>query len=157
MDINITLIGQMITFTIFVAFTVIFVWPPLNKAMQERRDKISDGLSSAKLAKKNLDDSYLQSKKVIDNAKKRAKIIIEQASVNVLKIQDDSKTSMLVHAERMRKSLDLELEAQRKSLMYDLRKDFVNVISLAIEKLINKKIDFTDVEMQIIKDISSKV
>lgn len=40
MDINITLIGQMITFAIFVGFTMKFVWPPLRKALDERRERL---------------------------------------------------------------------------------------------------------------------
>ena len=40
MDINITLVGQMITFAVFVVFTMKFVWPPLRKALDERREKI---------------------------------------------------------------------------------------------------------------------
>ena len=47
MDINVTLLGQMITFAIFVWFTMKFVWPPIVKAMQDRQDKIAAGLAAA--------------------------------------------------------------------------------------------------------------
>ena len=47
MNINLTLFGQAITFAIFVWFTMRFVWPPLTAAMQERQQKIADGLQAA--------------------------------------------------------------------------------------------------------------
>ena len=47
MNINLTLFGQMVAFTIFVWFTMKFVWPPLAKAIEDRKAKIADGLAAA--------------------------------------------------------------------------------------------------------------
>ena len=54
MSINATLIAQMIVFLILVGFTMKFVWPPIVKALDERAQKISDGLSAADKAKSEL-------------------------------------------------------------------------------------------------------
>ena len=54
MSINATLIAQMIVFLILVGFTMKFVWPPIVKALDERAQKISDGLSAADKAKADL-------------------------------------------------------------------------------------------------------
>jgi F-type H+-transporting ATPase subunit b len=43
-NINLTLIGQMVAFVCFVMFCMKYVWPPIIAAMQERADKIADGL-----------------------------------------------------------------------------------------------------------------
>jgi F-type H+-transporting ATPase subunit b len=47
-NINSTLIGQMLTFAIFVWVTMQYVWPALEAALMDRCNKISDGLSAAK-------------------------------------------------------------------------------------------------------------
>ena len=47
MNINLTLIGQMIAFVCFVWFCMKYVWPPILAAMQEREQKIADGLAAA--------------------------------------------------------------------------------------------------------------
>ena len=52
MDINVTLIGQIIIFLIFVAFTMKFVWPPIQVALEERQKTIADGLNAAEQGKK---------------------------------------------------------------------------------------------------------
>ncbi|MBC7717295.1 MAG: F0F1 ATP synthase subunit B [Pseudorhodobacter sp.] len=54
MSINATLIAQLIVFLILVGFTMKFVWPPIVKALDERAQKISDGLSAADKAKADL-------------------------------------------------------------------------------------------------------
>ena len=54
MSINATLIAQMIVFLILVWVTMKFIWPPLVKALDERAQKIADGLSAADRAKAEL-------------------------------------------------------------------------------------------------------
>jgi hypothetical protein len=53
-SINATLIAQLIVFLILVWFTMKFVWPPIVKALDERAQKIADGLSAADKAKSEL-------------------------------------------------------------------------------------------------------
>jgi len=53
-SINATLIAQLIVFLILVGFTMKFVWPPIVKALDERAQKISEGLSAADKAKADL-------------------------------------------------------------------------------------------------------
>jgi F-type H+-transporting ATPase subunit b len=53
-SINGTLIAQMIVFLILVWFTMKFVWPPIVAALDERAEKIKQGLSAADKAKADL-------------------------------------------------------------------------------------------------------
>jgi F-type H+-transporting ATPase subunit b len=56
-NINATLIAQMIVFLILVGFTMKFVWPPIVKALDERAQKIAEGLSAADRAKAELSNA----------------------------------------------------------------------------------------------------
>ena len=47
MNLNLTMFGQMITFTLFVVITMKYVWPFITNALNERQAKISDGLAAA--------------------------------------------------------------------------------------------------------------
>lgn len=53
MNLNATLIGQLIAFAIFVAFCMKFVWPPIIKAIEERQRSIANALASAEAARKS--------------------------------------------------------------------------------------------------------
>ena len=43
-DINLTLVVQMLVFAAFVGFTMKLVWPPIETALQARQDRIAEGL-----------------------------------------------------------------------------------------------------------------
>ena len=55
MEINITLLGQLITFSVFVWFTMRFVWPPILQIMREREQRIADGLAAAERGQQALE------------------------------------------------------------------------------------------------------
>ncbi|KNZ31169.1 MAG: ATP synthase subunit B [Methylibium sp. NZG] len=57
MNINATLIAQLIVFLILVWFTMTYVWPPIVKALDERAQKIAEGLSAADKAKSELSNA----------------------------------------------------------------------------------------------------
>ncbi len=57
MNINATLIAQLIVFLILVWFTMTYVWPPIVKALDERAQKIAEGLSAADKAKAELSNA----------------------------------------------------------------------------------------------------
>ena len=61
MNINLTLLGQMITFALFVWFTMKYVWPPMMKALAERQKKIADGLAAAEQSQRDLELAELKS------------------------------------------------------------------------------------------------
>ena len=67
MNLNATLIAQLVVFLVFVWFTMKFVWPPITKALDERAKKISDGLAAADKAKTDL---ALAEKKVVDKLRR---------------------------------------------------------------------------------------
>jgi F-type H+-transporting ATPase subunit b len=89
-NINATLIIQMIVFIIFVMFTMKFVVPPLRKALDERATKVADGLAAADKAKAELANanakvetelaaSRAQSNQRLADAEKRGLNIVEEA------------------------------------------------------------------------------
>ena len=51
MNLNATLLGQMVTFAVFVGFTMKFVWPPITNALAQRQKRIAEGLAAAERGK----------------------------------------------------------------------------------------------------------
>ncbi|MDB5764340.1 MAG: synthase subunit [Herminiimonas sp.] len=90
MNLNATLFAQFVVFFILAAFTMKFVWPPLMKALDERAQKITDGLAAAdrgkaemaaaeKRVQVELASARDEGQKRIGDAEKRAQGIIEDA------------------------------------------------------------------------------
>ena len=143
MDINATLIGQMITFIIFVGFTMKFVWPRLNSVMAERRAKIADGLASADRAEKELEVARRKAQEIIHEAKAQATKIIEQANMRALQIDEEAKETARIDADRIRKAANDEAVAHMIAMKQKLRKEVVGIAIAGAEKLISKNIDMT--------------
>jgi F-type H+-transporting ATPase subunit b len=90
MNLNATIFAQAIVFAILVWFTMKFVWPPIAKALDERAQKISDGLAAAEKAKSELavankrveaelSQSRNESATRLADAERRAQGVIEEA------------------------------------------------------------------------------
>jgi len=79
MSINATLLGQMITFALFVWFTMRFVWPLIQKTLAEREQKIAEGLAAGELGKQTLQEAQLEVKRLLQSAHTRAEELMVQA------------------------------------------------------------------------------
>ena len=95
MDINLTLIGQMITFSVFIIFTMKFVWPPLQKSMCARQAKIAEGLALTDRAEKELIAAQKKAHNIIQKANSQAEKIMEKANLHALKICGEAKKMLI--------------------------------------------------------------
>ncbi len=141
MNINATLFGQMITFVIFVAFTMKFVWPPLMKILDERRKKIAEGLAAAEKGHRDLAAADHRIKKMLQDAKAEASLIIDRANQQAHQIEEQAKADALHTIERMKKSAKNELEDERNATRQALQVEAVNWAIMATEKLLHKHVD----------------
>ena len=79
MNFNATLIGQTITFIVFVWFCMKYIWPPLMAALEERNARISEGLVAAQRGQQDLEDAQVKVTGSLNDAKQQAQEIINQA------------------------------------------------------------------------------
>ena len=80
MNLNLTLVGQAISFAIFVWFCMKYVWPPVTEAMHARQKKIADGLDAASRASRDLELAQEKAGQQLREGKEQAALIIEQAN-----------------------------------------------------------------------------
>ncbi len=141
MNINATLIGQIITFAIFVWFCMKYVWPPLLSAMQEREKKIADGLDAANRAERDLELAKEKAASQLRESKEKAAEIIEQANKRANQIVDEAKETARAEGERLVAAAQAEVEQEVNRAKEALRKQ---VSELAVEgaaKILGKSVD----------------
>lgn len=141
MNLNATLIGQTITFAIFVWFCVKFVWPPLINAIEERQKGIANALASAEEAKKEQADTKALLEQEITQAKLQAQEIVELANKRRNQILEEVKAEAEAIKAKIIEQGYAEVEAERKRVQEELR---VKVASLAIagaEKIVGRTVD----------------
>ena len=141
MNLNATLIGQLIAFAIFVWFCMKFVWPPIINAIETRQSQIANALASAEEAKKEQADNKALAEQEISNAKIKAQEILDAANRRRNEVLDEVK----IEAEELKAKIIeqgyAEVEAERKRVQEELR---VKVASLAIagaEKIVGRTVD----------------
>ena len=141
MNLNATLIGQLIAFALFVWFCMKFVWPPIINAIETRQSQIANALASAEEAKKEQADNKALAEQEISNAKIKAQEILDAANKRRNEVLDEVK----IEAEELRAKIVeqgyAEVEAERKRVQEELR---VKVASLAIagaEKIVGRTVD----------------
>ena len=138
---NITLLGQMIAFAVLIWFTVKFIWPPLMKAIEERQQKIADGLAAADNAQKNLAQAEEKVNEELKVARAKANEIIEQAHQRANQIIDQAKNDAIAEANRQKAVAEAEIVAAANRAKEDLRKQVSALAVSGAEKLLKREID----------------
>ncbi|MCX7122579.1 MAG: F0F1 ATP synthase subunit B [Gammaproteobacteria bacterium] len=141
MDINATLFGQMITFIIFVLFTMKYIWPPLMKVLEERRHKIAEGLAAAEKGHHDLELAARKIKQLILDAKAEASLIVDHANQRAHQIEEEARTEALEIIARMKKVGESEISAERDTLREQLKQEAIDWAFQCTEKLLHKNID----------------
>jgi F-type H+-transporting ATPase subunit b len=154
MNLNLTLLGEMITFALLIWVTMKYIWPPITKAMQDREKKIADGLEAAERGKKSLElaikrvkeqlrSTKLEATSIIDQANNRAASIIDQATKHASeegkKILILAKANIAVEMERTKQKLQQELAILVLQATQKFLQDNIDIA--AQQKLLNKIIE----------------
>ena len=141
MNINATLIGQMITFAIFVWFCMKYVWPPIMAALEERKTKIADGLAAAERGKHEQELAEQRAKEVIKQAKEEAAGILTQANKRASEIVEEAKETARVEADRIVTGANAEIEQEVNRAKEALRGQVVSLAVAGAGKVIDKELD----------------
>ena len=144
MNPNITLLGQMISFAILIWFSVKFIWPPLIKAIEERQQKIAEGLAAADNAHKNLAQADAKVADELKAARAKANEIIEQAHQRANALIDAAKADAIAEGTRQKALAEAEIEAAANRAKEDLRKQVSLLAVTGAEKLLKREINAND-------------
>ena len=114
------MLGQLISFVMFVLFCMKFIWPYLTEAMRERQKMIAQGLENAAAAEKQLEQANESVAIELEEAKKQAAELIAQARNRASQIVEDAKGQGKEEAERIihgaQAEIDLEISRAREEL-----------------------------------------
>ncbi|KAF1709566.1 F0F1 ATP synthase subunit B [Pseudoxanthomonas sacheonensis] len=141
MDINLTFIVQGIAFFAVAWMVMKFGWPHIIAAIEERQQKIAEGLAAADRSQKDLAQAQEKANEALKEARAKANEIIDQAHHRANQIVEAAKNDAIAEANRQ-KALGLaEIDAASTRAKEDLRKQ-VSVLAVSgAEKLLKREID----------------
>ncbi|MEA3291836.1 MAG: F0F1 ATP synthase subunit B [Pseudomonadota bacterium] len=141
MNINLTLIGQMIVFVIFVWFTKKFIWTPIINALVDRKAKIADGLAAAEKGHRAEEEGEQEALEVIAAAKTQAADILGKAERRGVEIVDESKDEARVEGERILTSARAEVENEVNKAKEALRRQVSELAVAGAGQILQREVD----------------
>jgi F-type H+-transporting ATPase subunit b len=141
MTLNLTLIGQTITFLVFVWTCWKFIWPPLVSAMQERQKAIGEGLASAERAEKDLELAQERATDQLRDAKQEASKILEQARGQANQMIENAKNEARAEGDRLREAQKAEIAQEVNRAKEALRAQVAALAVSGAEKVLGASVD----------------
>ncbi|HEU0050434.1 MAG TPA: F0F1 ATP synthase subunit B [Patescibacteria group bacterium] len=128
-------IAQLINFALVVVVVWRFIYRPLLKTMDDRAKKISDGLSDADLAKKQLLEAEEEKKSILQYARKESQSLVaearDQAEIEKQKVLDASKKDL----EKQLEDARARLKRDKESIIKAIKNEMADLVTLATEKV----------------------
>lgn len=141
MNFNLTLIGQMISFGVFVWFTMKFVWTPIVKALEDRKAKIAEGLAAAERGHHEQELGQKRAKEIMQQAKAQAAELVGQAQRRANEIIDEARQEARVEGSRLVAAAKAEIDQETNRAREDLRQRVADLAVAAAEKILQREID----------------
>jgi F-type H+-transporting ATPase subunit b len=141
MNLNLTLVAQVVSFTAFIWFTVKFVWPHMLRAIETRQKTIADGLAAAEQGKKSLEVSAKQADEAIKDARGRAADIIGQAEKRASQMIDEARNAAKEEGNREKAAAKAEIAQEVTRAREQLRDRVASLAVAGAEKILRREVD----------------
>jgi len=140
-NINLTLIVQMLVFAVLIWFTMKFVWPMILGAMDERSRKIAQGLAAAEEGEKDLSQAREKADVIVREAHERASKIIDQAQHRANDLVEQAKGAATSEGARLVAAAQQQIQLETSRARESLRKEVAQIAVTAASKLLEREID----------------
>ena len=156
MNINSTLIGQMITFALLVWFTMKYVWPPLYQSLEERKKKIAEGLAAAEKGQEEMELAEKRAIGVLREAKEQSADIVNLAQKRANEIVEESKEAAKKEGERLITAAKAQVDQELQQAKESLRQEVSALALSAAEQILSAEIDKAK-HQEILSKVSNKL
>ena len=156
MNINLTLIAQLVSFAVFVWFTMKFVWPPLVKAMDERKAKIAEGLAAAERGQHEQELAEKRAKDTLHQAKQQAAEIKANAEKQAAMIVEEARDKAKEEGHRQLVAAQAEITQEINKAREGLRAKVAELAVLGAEKILRKEIN-ADAHKDIVESVANQI
>ena len=137
------LIGQILSFTFLIIVLKLTVYGPILKMLDERRERIREGLSAADRGREQAVESQRLAAEQIETARREGQQIIAQAQQIAQRLQEDARQQAQQQQDAILERARSEIALERDSAIAELRREFADLTITAAEKVIGQSLDRT--------------
>jgi F-type H+-transporting ATPase subunit b len=141
MNFNLTLLGQTVAMIVFVWFCMKYIWPPVMKAVEQRRKEIAAGIAAGEKGQKELADARHGSEAILADARQRAIQVTDIAAKRGNDLVAEAKGLAAAEGSRIVAAARSEAANESARAREGLRKE-VSAIALAgAAKVLGREVD----------------
>ena len=140
-EINATIIAQILNFLILVVFLRAVAYKPVARLLQQRSDKIKGDLDKAEADRKAAEQTLAQYKAQLSDAQQKAQAIVEKANLTARQEHDTAVAETRKEIERMKLNAQAEIENERNRAFEDMKSQIVTLSLAAAGKIVSKNLD----------------
>jgi len=140
-NINLTLIVQMVVFATLIYITMRWIWPPLLQMMDERQRKIAQGLAAAEKGEQELAAARERAETIVRDARERANQIIDHAQHRANELVEEAKGAASSEGARIVAAAQQQIELDTTRARESLRREVAGIAVTAAGKLLGREID----------------
>jgi F-type H+-transporting ATPase subunit b len=146
------LIAQLINFTLLLIIFRLLLYKPLLNILDQRKQRIEEGLQASDEAKRRLSETESEVKKEMDRARQEGQALITQAQQAANRLREEETQRARAEAEQLIERARGEIALERDAAIADLRREFAGLAVTAAERVIKKEID-ADTHRQLIQEV----
>ena len=141
LDINATLLVQIVNFIVLLAVLKKFAWGPLLKTMHERSAKIEKNILDADADRAKAAELKKEYEEQLSQARLKAQEITDAAAARADQETHEQKEAAKLEIEQMKESARAHLELEREEAAKEMKGQMVTIALTAAAKLMGRKMD----------------
>lgn len=141
MDINASLIAEIIVFGLSIWLTMKLFWPYISKAMTERTQKIADGLAAGERGKKDLEHAQERATSILHEARDKGVEVVEIANQQAARILEEARKEAQTERGRQVEAARAEIQQELNRAKDALRAEVANIAVAAAARIVEREID----------------
>ena len=141
MNINATILAQMVIFTALVWITVKWVWPMTLKNMVAREKRIADGLAAADRGQKDLAEAKGRADALLREARDKAMQIEEHARRRANELVEQAKTTAVAEGDRLLAAAQQRITQETNRAREELRRQVAALAVSGAAKILEREVD----------------
>jgi F-type H+-transporting ATPase subunit b len=140
-NLNLTILGQSISFFIFVWFCMKYVWPPIIDALTTREARIAGGLAAAEKAQRDLEEAASKSAELLQEGREKAQDFVTQAQKRGDDLVEEAKGQAREEAARIVTTARAQIDQERQAVREELRSQVAALAVRGAEQILLREVD----------------
>ncbi|MGH8252098.1 MAG: F0F1 ATP synthase subunit B [Steroidobacteraceae bacterium] len=141
MDFNLTLIGQTISMIVFVWICMRYIWPPMMKAIEQRRKEIADGIAAGEKGQRELAEARHGAEAILQDARQKATQVDAMAHKRSADVIAEAKNVAINEGERLVVAARTEITTSQTKARDALKRELASHVVAGASRVLGREVD----------------